>query len=274
MWEEPALAAFLGRLASFGRIVCFDKRGSGASDRSRYRRPTDARTVDGRRRGRTRRGRHDGGVGHLGHRRWPDGRAAGRYVPGAGHRSRTGQLVRAVGAADDYPIGMPVETTAKLVQHWEENWGITAEILGLTAPSLADDERARQWFTRFQRLTMTPGAAVATYRWVLARRPRGAAEHLGADPGSAPPRRAPSPHRLRPLPCGPHPAGPARRARRRRHVPLPRHAGGSESLLSRIESSSPHAAQTVTLAEARDGAVQRHRRLHRARLGFRRLPVA
>ena len=32
MWEEPSLGAYLGRLASFGRVVCFDKRGSGVSD--------------------------------------------------------------------------------------------------------------------------------------------------------------------------------------------------------------------------------------------------
>jgi class 3 adenylate cyclase len=33
MWEEPALAHFLGRLASFSRLILFDKRGTGLSDR-------------------------------------------------------------------------------------------------------------------------------------------------------------------------------------------------------------------------------------------------
>ena len=32
MWEEPSIARFLGRLASFSRLVCFDKRGTGVSD--------------------------------------------------------------------------------------------------------------------------------------------------------------------------------------------------------------------------------------------------
>ena len=32
MWGEPSLAAYLDRLASFSRVVCFDKRGSGVSD--------------------------------------------------------------------------------------------------------------------------------------------------------------------------------------------------------------------------------------------------
>src|SRR3954464_14962379 len=31
-WEEPRLAHFLGRLASFSRLVLFDKRGTGMSD--------------------------------------------------------------------------------------------------------------------------------------------------------------------------------------------------------------------------------------------------
>src|SRR5436190_2678468 len=33
MWEEPAAARFLRRLASFSRLILFDKRGTGLSDR-------------------------------------------------------------------------------------------------------------------------------------------------------------------------------------------------------------------------------------------------
>src|SRR5499427_2857173 len=32
-WEEPTLARFLGRLGSFSRLILFDKRGTGLSDR-------------------------------------------------------------------------------------------------------------------------------------------------------------------------------------------------------------------------------------------------
>src|SRR4051812_8246892 len=31
-WEEPRLARFFGRLASFSRLIVFDKRGTGMSD--------------------------------------------------------------------------------------------------------------------------------------------------------------------------------------------------------------------------------------------------
>src|SRR5918998_1401634 len=33
-WDEPGLAAFLKRLASFSRLILFDKRGTGLSDRT------------------------------------------------------------------------------------------------------------------------------------------------------------------------------------------------------------------------------------------------
>jgi hypothetical protein len=32
MWEEPSMERFLRRLASFSRLLLFDKRGSGLSD--------------------------------------------------------------------------------------------------------------------------------------------------------------------------------------------------------------------------------------------------
>jgi class 3 adenylate cyclase len=167
MWDEPALAGFLGRLGSISRVVCFDKRGSGVSDPIALDAPP---TLE----------------------QWMDDAVAALDAAGVGEVSVVGDtegglmamllaatypervnalvLVNAFARwerADDYPIGMPATTTVKLVQRWEENWGITAEILGLTAPSLADDERARRWFTRYERLAMPPGAAVATYRWVL-----------------------------------------------------------------------------------------------------------
>jgi pimeloyl-ACP methyl ester carboxylesterase len=33
MWEEPGLARFLSRLAAVSRLIIFDKRGTGLSDR-------------------------------------------------------------------------------------------------------------------------------------------------------------------------------------------------------------------------------------------------
>jgi len=54
-WEEPSFARFLTRLASFSRLILFDKRGTGLSDR--VSELPDARTADGRRARGARRGR-------------------------------------------------------------------------------------------------------------------------------------------------------------------------------------------------------------------------
>jgi pimeloyl-ACP methyl ester carboxylesterase len=32
MWDEPSLAAYMERLASFSRVICYDERGTGVSD--------------------------------------------------------------------------------------------------------------------------------------------------------------------------------------------------------------------------------------------------
>ncbi len=37
MWEDPGLSRFLKSLASFSRLIMFDKRGTGLSDRLRSR---------------------------------------------------------------------------------------------------------------------------------------------------------------------------------------------------------------------------------------------
>jgi class 3 adenylate cyclase len=68
--------------------------------------------------------------------------------------------------APDYPIGMPDTAWEKLLVLYERYWGRDPDMLALTAPSLANDPRAREWFTRYQRLSMPPGAASLMYRWV------------------------------------------------------------------------------------------------------------
>jgi class 3 adenylate cyclase len=166
MWEAPGLPAYFGRLASSARVICFDKRGSGVSDPVPLDDPPtlerwmddavavlDALEVDEV----AVIGDGEGGVMAM--------------LLAATFPERITRLVLVNAFARwrrdaDYPIGMPEETTERLIRRWYENWGFTADILSLTAPSLADDEQARTWFLRYQRLSMPPGAAVVMYRWV------------------------------------------------------------------------------------------------------------
>ncbi len=166
MWDEPSLARYLNRLASFARVVCFDKRGTGVSDPVPL---ADLPTID----------------------QWMDDArvvldAAGieqaamlgdtegglmALMFAATHPERTSALVLINSfarwtRAPDYPIGMPAETVEKLVHNYEAHWGVTADILDLTAPSVARDPGFRAWFERYQRLSMPRGASATMYRWV------------------------------------------------------------------------------------------------------------
>ena len=166
MWDEPQMAAYLNRLGSFARVLCFDKRGAGVSD------PVplgslprleewmdDVRTV-----------MDAAGVGQaalLGDTE--GGPMAMMFAASYPDRVPALVLVNTFARwrrADDYPIGMPDATWEKLIDRYEQNWGVTSEILGLTAPSVAHDSAFTRWFVRYQRLGMPRGAATAMYRWV------------------------------------------------------------------------------------------------------------
>ena len=48
MWEQPLLARYFTRMADFSRVMIFDKRGMGMSDRAREVTTLEARMDDGR----------------------------------------------------------------------------------------------------------------------------------------------------------------------------------------------------------------------------------
>ena len=166
MWDEPSLAAYLERLASFARVVCFDKRGTGVSDPVPLASlPTIETWMDDVKTVMDAAGIREAAV--LGDAE--GGPMAAVFA--AAHPDRVTALVLVNTfarwmRAEDYPIGMPEATVAKLVDRYEQHWGVTGEIVDLTAPSLAHDPRFRAWFTRYQRLAMSRGAATTMYRWV------------------------------------------------------------------------------------------------------------
>jgi pimeloyl-ACP methyl ester carboxylesterase len=168
MWDAPGLPAYFERLASFARVVCFDKRGSGVSDNVPLDDPpTLERAMDdaiavidavGAEEVAVLGDAEGGPMAMLLAATYPERVTALVLVNSLARLRR----------ADDYPIGMPDDTREKMIRRWEEHWGVTAEILGLTAPSLADDADARVWFQRAQRLAMPPRSAAVLYRWITA----------------------------------------------------------------------------------------------------------
>lgn len=166
MWDEPSLAYFFHRLSRIGRVICLDKRGTGVSDPVPLGSlPTleewmdDARTVldaAGSQQAAIIGDTEGGPMAMLLAATYPDRALALVLVNSFARWQR----------APDYPIGMPEPTVEKLLTLYERNWGQDPAILALTAPSVADDQRMREWFIRYQRLAMPPGAATQMYRWV------------------------------------------------------------------------------------------------------------
>ena len=166
MWDEPSLAAYMERLASFSRVICYDKRGTGVSDPVALASlPTieqwtdDARTV-----------MDAVGVEQAALLGDTEGGPMA-VVLAASDPARVTALVLVNSfarwqRAEDYAIGMPEATVAKLVERYAQHWGVTSEILDLTAPSVANDPRFRSWFLRYARLTMPRQASATMYRWV------------------------------------------------------------------------------------------------------------
>lgn len=155
MWDEPSWASFLERLSSFCRLIVFDMRGVGLSDRGPER-PTielqrddisavmDAVGIDA-------------GIVFGGARA-----AAMAMLFAATHPERTKALilyapVAKTVATPDFPHGKTPQAQQEFLERFVEEMG-TGRNLAIQAPSTADDERFVAWWARFERLVASPSA--------------------------------------------------------------------------------------------------------------------
>jgi len=154
-WEEPAVVRFFTRLASFSRLILFDKRGTGLSDRvaempNLETRMDDARavldTVGSERAALF--GYSEGGVLCA--------LFAATYPNRASALIMHGSYARLT-AAPDYPWGLNEQERSAFVDQAVREWGAPIGI-DMRAPSMATDERLRQWWARFLRLSASPAA--------------------------------------------------------------------------------------------------------------------
>lgn len=178
-WKEPSLARFLRKLSAFARVIAFDKRGMGLSDRdptgetpSLEERMADVRAV----------------MDAAGSRRtalfaWSEGGPTS-IVLAATYPERVAALIL-VGTtprfpdADDFPEGIPRHLLEAAIEAWQEEWG-TGVALELYGPSVADDDRLRNWWATYQRFAATPGAVAASLRMHLDVDVRGALARIRA----------------------------------------------------------------------------------------------
>ena len=157
LWEEPETAAFFGNIGGFARVITFDRRGQGLSDRP-GKPPTleegmeDIRTVmdaAGSERAALFAVSEGGPMSILCAASVPD-RVSALVLWGTYAR---------VLRDDDYPMGATPEQFERLREITETLWGgpIAASIW---APSRAKDPEFRKWWARFLRQGSSPQGAL------------------------------------------------------------------------------------------------------------------
>jgi pimeloyl-ACP methyl ester carboxylesterase len=156
VWESPPLRRFLERLATFSRVILFDRRGTGLSDGV-----GDPPSLEDE---------VDDAIAVL------DAAGSERAAllayalggPTAVHMAarrpdRVGALVLYSAAArttwaHDYDWAPTVEERTALIEVMIEGWG-EANRMKMFSPSLADDPGSVDWFARLERLASSPGNA-------------------------------------------------------------------------------------------------------------------
>jgi class 3 adenylate cyclase len=157
-WEDPGVALFLHSLASFSRLILFDRRGTGASDPP----PPEplppweshaeevAVVLDA-----------------VGSERTAIlaeiDTTPGAVFFAATRPERTSALILVHASAkyvagEDYPIGIPKEVAEALVAQVDQLWGTDA-MAAMYVPSRAGDERFRRWWAKLLRTGASPRAA-------------------------------------------------------------------------------------------------------------------
>ncbi|HEY3021008.1 MAG TPA: adenylate/guanylate cyclase domain-containing protein [Solirubrobacteraceae bacterium] len=155
MWESERTASALEALASFARVLAFDRRGTGLSDPV-ARAPTLEERMDDVRAVMDAVGSERAALLGL-----SEG-ASMSILFAATYPERTqalvcwGGLARST-AAPDYPWATAAEDLIAsgrelIAPHWGEG-----AMIEISSPSLADDPAARRWFARLERASASPG---------------------------------------------------------------------------------------------------------------------
>jgi pimeloyl-ACP methyl ester carboxylesterase len=149
-WDEPTVAYFLNRLASFSRLIIFDKRGMGMSDRvegvpSLEERIDDVRAVMDAAGSETAAicGISEGGA------------IAGMFA--ATYPVRITALIMLNAAIKNW---LPPDLEPLVYEYLEQHYGEGGS-LELGAPSVAKDPRIRAWAGRAERLSASPATMAA-----------------------------------------------------------------------------------------------------------------
>lgn len=158
LWEAPAMRRYLERLAVFNRLILFDRRGTGLSDRTFDEQTIEQDVVDA-----------VAVLDAAGSERaalftYSLGGPVGALLA-AEHPERVGALIMYASVArtswaPDYAWALTQEERKALNERNTDTWGeADSPVLEMLAPSVADDRALAQWLARMQRLAASPAEA-------------------------------------------------------------------------------------------------------------------
>jgi class 3 adenylate cyclase len=164
-WDQPLLARHVEGLAECGRLLMLDKRGTGLSDRVREVQSAETAMDDVRavmdavesERAVLWTGASGTGVGVLFAATYPD-RCAGLVLFDPRVKGRR---------SADYPWAPTEEEWRQRLGAVRAGWGERAFLEALArewAPEVADDDGFREWFVWHMRRSLSPGAALTSFR--------------------------------------------------------------------------------------------------------------
>jgi class 3 adenylate cyclase len=163
-WSNPTVASFLRRLASFSRLINFDKRGTGLSD------PVDSAVTFDERMDDIRAVMDAAGSERAALLGFSEGVALASLFA-ASHPERVSALILYDGViygplAEDAPTDPAWETLTEGVRETIERWGEGGTV-GWVAPTLAELPEQANFWGMFERASMSPGMARVYWESIL-----------------------------------------------------------------------------------------------------------
>jgi len=155
LWEEPGLARFFNRLSSFARLIVYDRRGTGLSDRLGQMPTHEEEIAD-----------INAVLDAVGSERAAlmsytvGGQLASIYAYTNPERTAALLMYATIARATfapDYPWAHSQQQREERMAEMAANWG-QGSLLEVIAPSAAGDARLRAWLGRMERLSISPGS--------------------------------------------------------------------------------------------------------------------
>ena len=158
LWATPSYQHLLQRLTAFARVILFDKRGQGLSDRVVAEQTLEERIDDVRVVMDAANSKRAAIYG------WSEGGPMSLMFAATYPKRATALvLYGAFASVKDPPWAESRERWEEMIQDWEDRWG-EGILLRVNAPSMANDPAAVEWCGKLERASASPGSIVALMR--------------------------------------------------------------------------------------------------------------